>query len=187
MKLKKINAAVALLAMLGLLIHVGYNVFAYLTMYYNPTLKTLTAIPFMACACIHAVLGMCAVFLQGDGTRMDVYGKQNRRTIIQRVSAALIFPLLIVHLKQFDVLQGMAEKGNGVIFAVMILLDIIFFMVVAVHIATSFSRAFITLGMLQDREKQHAIDKVVYVLCAAMFVVATVVVVRGHLIMFLPK
>ena len=43
MKLKKINAALGLLSIVALLLHLGYTVFAYITFYYNPTLKLLTA------------------------------------------------------------------------------------------------------------------------------------------------
>ena len=89
MRLKKINAALGLLSIVAMLLHIGYTVFAYLAFYYNPTLKLLTAIPFMVLACLHAVCGMLAVFIQADGTRLDLYPKQNLRTILQRASAAL--------------------------------------------------------------------------------------------------
>ena len=60
-----------------MLVHIGYTVFAYLTFYCNPTLKLLTAIPFMVLACLHAICGMLTVFLQSDGTRLDLYPRQN--------------------------------------------------------------------------------------------------------------
>ena len=63
MKLKETNAVLAILSEFALLIHIGYTVFAYLTFYYNPMLKTITALPFIVLACIHAVCGMCAVFI----------------------------------------------------------------------------------------------------------------------------
>ena len=101
MKLKKINAALGLLSIAAMLLHIGYTVFAYLAFYYNPTLKLLTAIPFMALACLHAVCGMLTLFLQSDGTRLELYPKQNARTILQRVSAALMLPLLMLHINTF--------------------------------------------------------------------------------------
>ncbi len=55
MKLKKMNAALGLLSILFILIHVGYNVFAYLTFYYNPALSKATAVPFLILVCLHAV------------------------------------------------------------------------------------------------------------------------------------
>ena len=44
MKLKKLNAALGLLSIAALLVHIGYTVVAYLMYYYNPTLKVLTAV-----------------------------------------------------------------------------------------------------------------------------------------------
>ena len=112
MTIKKINAFIALITSLALFVHIGYSAFAYLTFYYNTTLKVVTAIPFMVCTCIHAILGMCAVFLTGDGTRLDAYPKLNARTLIQRITAALIFPMLILHLNTFRLLKNTATNGN---------------------------------------------------------------------------
>jgi succinate dehydrogenase hydrophobic anchor subunit len=82
MRLKKINAALGLLSIAAMLLHIGYTVFAYLAFYYDPMLKLLTAIPFMVLACLHAICGMLTVFLQADGTRLDLYPRQNARTVL---------------------------------------------------------------------------------------------------------
>ena len=87
-----------------MLLHIGYTVFAYLAFYYDPMLKLLTAIPFMVLACLHAICGILTVFLQADGTRLDLYPRQNARTVLQRVSAALMLPLLILHINTFGLL-----------------------------------------------------------------------------------
>lgn len=187
MKLKRMNAFLALLTSLSLLFHTGYTVYAYAALYYNPTLKNLTAVPFIIFTCLHAICGMCAVFLLGDGTRLDLYRKQNMGTVIQRVSAALIFPLLILHIKTFDLLKDAAGGGKWFFFGVLILLQIIFFAVVASHTAVSLSRAFITLGILNDRKKQKQFDRIVFGLCAAVFIIAVFAVISGELKMFLPK
>ena len=186
MKLKKINAVAGLLACLTLLIHVCYNIYAYLTFYYNPTLKILTAIPFIVITCFHAVCGMCAVFLHGDGTRLDVYQKQNRQTIIQRVSAALIFPLLILHIRTFDLLKTSSGNENWLFFALLIFLQVVFYAVVAAHVSVSVSRALITLGILTDREKQRKLERFMLAFCAVLFAAAVFAVIKGQLKMFLP-
>ncbi len=98
-KLKKLSAALALLSIFAMLLHIGYTVFAYLAFYYNPVLKLMTAVPFMVLACLHVICGMLTVFLQADGTRLDLYPKQNVLTILQWVSAALMLPLLTLHIK----------------------------------------------------------------------------------------
>ena len=187
MKLKKLNAVLGLLSVLTLMIHVGYTVFAYLTFYYNPALKTLTALPFMIIVCLHAVCGMCTVFLLGDGTRLDAYKKQNSSVIIQRVSAALIFPLLIIHLRTFDLLKDSSENANWALFALVVFTQVSFFAVIFTHTAVSFSKSFITLGLLTDIKKQKRIDKAAYTVCGAMFLAASAAVIRTELAMFLPK
>ncbi len=184
MKLKKTNAVLGLLSVLTLLLHIGYCTFAYLTMYYNPTLKMLTAMPFFAIVCVHAVCGMCAVFLQSDGTRLDMYPKQNMQTIIQRISAALIFPLLIIHMDTFDHLKNTSGSESWFLFGLVIFVQIVFYGVVAAHVATSFSKGLITLGILQKSERRKTLDRIVYVLCGVAFLIAAIVVVRGQLNMF---
>ena len=178
MKLKKINAALGLLSIAAMLLHIGYTVFAYLAFYYNPTLKLLTAIPFIALACLHAVCGMLTVFLQADGTRLDLYPKQNLRTILQRASAALILPLLILH-------ASTAEAGRWLWFALLMLSQPLFYGVALIHVAVSVTRGLITLGLLTSSDRQKRIDRVVYILCGLAFAVSIFVVVRTELAMFL--
>ena len=185
MGIRKISAALGLFSIAAILVHIGYTVFAYLTLYYNPTLKMLTAVPFMIATCLHAVCGMVAVFLQSDGTRLDLYPKQNVRTVVQRVSAALIFPLLILHINTYSMLRASAEAGQWFFFALLLLSQAVFYAVTLTHVATSLTRGMITLGWLSDRERQKRIDRVVYVVCAVLFVFALWVVVKGQLAMFL--
>ena len=186
MKLKKLSAAAGLLAIVFMLVHIGYTVFAYLAFYYNPFLKVLTAVPFMVLTCVHAVCAMLSVFLQADGTRLNLYPKLNRRTVLQRVSAALILPLLILHINTYEMLRASAESGRWVRFALLQLSQVLFYAVVMTHIAVSASRGLITLGWLASPEKQKKIDRAVYILCAAAFVISSFVVLRTQILMFLP-
>ena len=184
MKLKKINAVLAILSTLAMIIHIGYNIFAYTTMYYNPAMKLLTTMPFIVTACIHAVLGMCSVFLLGDGTRLDIYPGQNIKTIIQRVSAALIFPLLIIHLKTFELLGKFSNEKNTVAFVLVILVQNIFYAVVISHAAVSFPKAFITLGMLGSSKNLNSFEKITCVIGCLLFVAAVCAVTFGELAIF---
>ncbi len=184
-KLKKLNAALGLLSIAAMLLHIGYTVFAYLAFYYNPALKQLTAVPFMVLACLHAVCGMLTVFLQSDGTRLNLYPRQNLRTILQRVSAALMLPLLILHINTFNLLQSTAQAGQWLWFALLMLSQPLFYGVALTHVAVSVTRGLITLGLLTSIDRQKRIDRVVYILCALAFAVSTFVVVRTELAMFL--
>ena len=185
MKLKKINAVLGLLSILLMLLHIGYSVFAYFTMYYNPVLKYVFAVPFMVMACLHAICGMMTVFTQGDGTRMDLYPNQNMRTVLQRLSAALIFPLLILHLYTFTLMNNSATSGKIIYVILLIIAEVLFFATVITHVSVSITKAFITLGILSSKELMDKIDKVIYIVNAVVFVIAVVVIVRGQIIMFL--
>ena len=186
MVIRKISAALGLFSIVAIMIHIGYTVFAYLTFYYNPTLKVLTAVPFMVAACLHAVCGMVAVFLQSDGTRLDLYPKQNVRTVVQRVTAALIFPLLILHINTYSLLRASAESGRWLHFALLMLSQPLFYGTVLAHVAVSLTRALITLGWLSDREGRQTIDRIAWIVGAIAFAAATFAVVKGQLAMFLP-
>lgn len=185
MKLKKLNAALGLLSIAAMLLHIGYTVFAYLTFYYDPMLTILTAVPFMVLVCMHAICGMLSVFLQADGTRADMYPKQNMRTILQRVSAALIFPLLILHINTFGLLKSTVESGHWAAFFLLMISQPLFYGVVLTHVAVSVSRGFITLGWLTSPKVQNKIDRAVYLICGAAFIIATFVVLRTEVAMFL--
>ena len=185
MKLKKLNAALGLLSIAAMLLHIGYIVFSYLIFYNNPALLRLTAVPFMVLACMHAICGMLTVFLQSDGTRMDLYPKQNARTILQRVSAALILPLLILHINTYSLLASAAQAGQWLWFALLLLSQPLFYGVALIHVAVSVTRGLITLGLLTSSDRQKRIDRVVYILCGLAFAVSTFVVLRTELAMFL--
>ena len=185
MRLKKINAVLGLLSILFLLLHMGYSAFAYLTFYYNPTLKLLTAIPFIVLVCLHAICGMLTLSLQEDGGRMDLYPRQNKQTVLQRISAALIFPLLILHLNMFSLMRASAERGQTALIILLIAAELLFFAVVIIHVVLSFSKGLITLGILSSRQGQLTLDRVFYVIGALAFLIAAYAVVRGQVLMFL--
>lgn len=185
--LKTLNAVLGLLSAPLLLIHIGYNSFCYLTFYYNPALKTATALPFMLICCLHAVCGMISVFTLSEGTRLDLYPRLNRRTVVQRVSAAFIFPLLIAHLKTFELLRSSAAEGQWMLFALMIVLQLLFYAVTITHTLLSVSRGLITLGWLSSPKGREALDRAALLAGALVFAIASFAVVRGELAMFLAK
>ena len=185
MKLKKASAVLALLSILLMLVHIVYGIFMYLTGYYNPGLLEALSWPFCAAVCLHAVFGMLTVFLQPDGTRMDLYPKKNLRTILQRVSAALIFPLLILHIYTFGLMSEFAQQGKKGLILLLLLAEILFFAVIITHVAVSLTKAFITLGWLTREQTQKRIDRVVYVIGAIAFCASVIVIIRVQAGMFL--
>ena len=184
MKLKKSNALLSLLTSLFLLLHIGYSVYAYLTFFYDPFLTKLFSVALIAAACLHAVLGMCAVFLMGDGAGLSLYPRQNRRTVVQRLSAALFFPLLILHIRTFDLLKASAGGGRWFGFALLIVAQLLFYADAIAHAAVSLSRALITLGWLSSRGTQKTLDRIVSVVGVLLFLAAAVCIVRTQLAQF---
>lgn len=187
MILKKLNAVIGLLSVMTILIHIGYVCYSYLTFYYDPVFKQITAVPFIIIACVHAVLGMCSVFLMNDGTRLDLYPKQNIKTLIQRVTAALLLPLVILHVRTFDSLKTSAENDRWLVFGLIIFVQLVFYADALAHTAVSFSKGLITLGVLKSDKSRRRLDAVMCVLLAAVFVFAAFSVTKGELAMFLPK
>lgn len=186
--LKKCNAVLSLLTFAAMLLHVGYTGLSYMMFYYNPDLTKAFAIPFIILTCLHAIAGMCSVFLQSDGTRADLYPKKNMRTIIQRVSSALIFPMLLLHLKTFDLAKSAAESDSShVLFFLVILSEVLFFFVIACHSSVSFSKALITLGALRSAKAMKITDTIVYIVCTLLFSAATFFVVKTQISMFMIK
>lgn len=185
MKLKKINAVISLLSVLALLLHVGYVFYAYLTFDYNASIQKVFSRIVEVLVCIHAVLGMSMLFLMGDGTRLRDYPRQNLATVLQRVSAALLFPLLLVHVKTFKLLQGFGAEGSMVKFTVVQVLQAVFYADVAVHVVISLPRAFITLGLLRRERTRKVLERVLWVLGALAFAALTITVARTQRVMLL--
>ena len=184
-KLKKINAVLGLLTVLLLFSHAGYIAYCYSIMYFNETVHHIFAGSLMLVLMMHAVLGMSLVFLNADGTDLTLYPGYNKATIVQRISAAFIFPMLMLHLETFGIMNAAAEKGAAAAVIALIAVEILFFGTVFTHISVSFSRALISLGLLVSREKQSRLDKAMYIICAVSFVAAVTAVVRTQLIMYL--
>ena len=182
--MKKTNAAVSLITILLLFVHTAYNTYCYLAFYYNPVLKIVLSIPLIVCVCIHAVLGMWSVFMNNDAAGADFYHQYNRETCIQRISAALIFPLLILHIKTYGFMTAAAVSSHRILLFLLIVSEVLFNLVVFTHTAVSFSRALITLGWLSSSESKRRIDRLMYIICLLLCIIASAAVIRGQLIMF---
>ena len=185
MRLKKINAVLGLLSILLLLMHMGYTIWAYLTFTYNPTMKLAFAVPFMVVACLHAICGMLAVFTQADGTRLNLYRKLNRRTIVQRVTAALILPLLILHINTFTLMSVCVENGQTLLILLLIVAELAFFACVIAHVAVSLTSGLVTLGLLTSEKTRKVLDRIMYAVGALAFVGAAFVIIKVQAFMFL--
>ena len=176
MGIKKWNARLSLLTTALLLIHEGYQLCAYLTFYYNPTLSAISDCSAAGCFVLHGILSAICVFALHDAKAI-AYKKLNIRTLLQRISAVMIILLLPIHIFSFSLLQSSA---GGLGYILIEAAQIIFYAALSCHIAMSFSGALITLGRLSDIKKKRVIDAVVLVICALLFLAVSVIITTTH-------
>ena len=182
MAIKKWNARLSFLTLLLLLIHEGYQLYAYITFYYNPVLSKVTGFATAGCFALHAILSMIIVFVMHD-SKSVAYKKLNIRTVMQRISAVLILVLLPLHIFSFSLLKrsvGSVGYVGGVGYVLVEAAQIIFYAMLSCHVALSFSNALVTLGRLSDIKKKRVIDVVVCVICLLLFIAASVIITTAH-------
>jgi len=180
MKSKKWNAALSIITLFLLLIHEGYQLFAYITFYYNPTLSAATGYAVTGCFALHAILSAICVFALHD-SKVIVYKKLNPRTVLQRVSAVLIVLLLPLHILSFSLLQ---KSAGGAGYILIEAVQIVFYAALMGHIALSFGNALVTMGLLSDIKKKRILDCCILVVCAMLFIVVSVFITKGHAVIF---
>ena len=180
MKLKKCNAILSLILTGLFLVHAFYQTISYVAFYYNPVLSKALAYSLLACMCAHAVLACISVCGRHDSQKI-AYPKLNMRTVLQRASAAAAVILLLFHVFSFAILT---KTAGSIFYYVGEALQLAFIGAMFLHVAVSFSKAFITLGLVGDEKKIKIIDIVCAVLCAVLFSVMSIVIALVHLKIF---
>ncbi len=180
---KKVNAVLGLGIIASVLIHIGYEIFAYLTFYYNPVLTKIIAYITLGLVGLHVLCSIGIVFFAHDKGNGMKYPKLNARTMIQRVSAVAMVVMILPHINNFKILSSLAGT-NRPLFHVVLLSQLLFYAAVLLHVAVSVRNAFISLGLIQTEKAGKAVDIVVWVICAAVFIAASIVILRTQLSMF---
>lgn len=176
MKLKKINAVISLFTAVAALGHIGTMAYTFVTSQrINVTWLSWT---FMGLCSVHAVLGMIAVFMGGDGTRANLYPEKNAKTVVQRITAALIFPLLILHINTFTWGESLAENGQMFLFWLLILAQVMFFLVVLAHTGISVPKAFVTLGLITQEKTLKRVERCCLIFFCLVFLASVIFVIR---------
>ena len=125
---------------------------------------------------MHATLSAICVFALHD-SKTIAYKKLNIRTVFQRVSAVMLFLLLLIHILSFPLLQSSAGSVGYICVETV---QIIYFAALSCHISLSFSNSIITLGRLSDIKKKRIIDIIVLVICALLFIAVSVIITTTH-------
>ena len=178
--IKKNNAILSLFTCLMLLIHVVYQAVAYLMLFYYPIVSKILGYAVLIPAVLHGVMSAISVLFLHD-SRKIMYKKANVRTYIQRICAVIIVVLLPAHLYSYDIHDITA--GSALFYAA-VSIQIIFYGAIMTHVAVSVTKALITLGMLENVDKMHIIDRILFAVCAALFVAVSIIVTGAKMTLF---
>ena len=181
---KKINAILSLAIIALLIVHISYEIYAYLTYYYNPVLTKVIAYAVLVSGCLHILLSCYGVFVLHDKGNGLKYPALNVRTVIQRISAAVMAVLLVLHLNTFTALKNTSQT-NRVLFFAVLGLQLLFYAAALLHTGVSVSNAFITLGLIGSSKGRKKLDVAVWILCVILFAAAAFVVTNTQIAMFL--
>lgn len=177
MLLKKLNAICSWIIMGLLLGHLGTMSYSMLTGWYDYNICKKLAHGTAIAVAIHVMLSLLLVFFFHDGTDFSKYKKQNKRIILQRVSALVMLALLHLHIKAFGFIVAgtvlsVADKGF------ILITEFVFFGSIFVHLGVSFSRSLISLGVLRSDAAQKRADCLLGTLCGLLFVVTMAALTR---------
>lgn len=180
MYLKKINAVSSWVVIGVLLGHLGTMCFSMLTGWYEYSICKGLAYLTAVVTSIHVGISLMLVFFFHDGTDYTRYKKQNRRVILQRVSALLIIALLHLHTKAFGfIVTGMALSGSDKCF--ILITEFLFFGAIFTHLGVSFSRSLISMGMLRSEDVEKRMDCILGILCGLLQII-TMVALTGFIV-----
>ena len=180
MRIKKLNAWLALITAALLLIHETYQLFAFILFYYNPVMTKILGYSLAFAFALHGILSAYCIFALHD-SKTIAYKKMNIRTVLQRISGMAMLLLLPIHIGAFMLLQ---RNAGTFIFYLLLASQALFYAAINCHVAVSFSSAFITLGYLEDMDKKGRIDRTAWIISALLFITTSVVVISGYTKMF---
>ena len=182
MKLKKCNAVLGLLTIILLLVHAGFEMYAFIRFIYSPVVtKVLGSCILVALLC-HVITGMSIMMFSNDGTEIGKYSGLNRDTIIQRASAIGILVFLFGHLNAFSIMNSHIGGAFSLILA--LVFHGLFFGCAFLHIGTSLSKALITLGVLESLDTKKKMDRVVRIILAIAFIAIMVVISKTFIMLW---
>ena len=180
MRIKKLNAWLALLTVALLLLHETYQLFAFILFYYNPVMTKILGYSLASVFILHGILSAYCVFGLHD-SKSVAYKKMNIRTVLQRISGLAMILLLPLHICSFLLLQ---RSAGTFIFYLLLAFQALFYAAINCHVAVSFSSSFITLGYLEDMDKKDRIDRTAWAISALLLITTSVVVISVYNKMF---
>lgn len=141
--LKKANAVVGILTTLCFVWHaleMGLLLIGWIG--YRPSLK-ISAHLLVVCVCVHILFAMLLMFFNKSDSG-KLYGVWSKETIVQRLSAIALLFMLAYHVFE-NIIGSQSAPGQTIEFAAF---ESAFVVVGVLHVAASFARALVTLGLV---------------------------------------
>lgn len=157
---KKLNTVVSLVCGLSLLGHFLTMTYSMMTGWYDFNLCKKLAHTTAISVSVHVILVLIILFFLHDGSSYGAYKSRNIGTIVQRASGLLMIIFVHFHVTNYGFIMSHAAFQMDERIRIC-LMETIFFVSVFAHLASSFSKAFITLGILTDIKKVKILDKII--------------------------
>lgn len=174
---KKLNALVSLICCLCLFGHCGTMTYSMMTGWYSFAICKNLAHATAITVGVHVALVLVIFFFLQDQSNMSRYKKENGRVMAQRASGLIMIIVLHAHVKNYGFIMS-GEPFLAGDKAKVIILEFIFFLSVFMHLSSSFSKAFVSLGLISSKKTLTIVDRVMQVLCIVLFLVVMVTMVR---------
>lgn len=181
MKIKKLSAGFAFLALILLFVHVIYELISFIFYFYNPIVQAVLGFSTAGSMLLHGILASVAAFGLHDSKKIH-YKKRNVRTLLQRISAGGILVMMPLHTFAYSLLQKTADSE---VFFVLLCIGVLFFAMVFTHVAVSFTNGLVTFGWLEDGRKKKILDLIIWIICGILFVAASIIITVTEMKMFL--
>lgn len=172
MNLKKVNAVLSIMLSVCVFFHAGIVCYMILSGVYLAKLSPMAGRTTATVMILHAA---CSIGIMARGKYPGIkYVKSNIKTMLQRLLGTLSVLLLAPHILMLKSLFGPAPAAAGLNMVVQTL----FFLLIFGHLAISFSKALITLGLLKTDKGERTVNTAMYAACFLFFAFTVFCVVR---------
>ncbi len=174
--LKKINAIAALAILVCVLIHATMATYSMLTNWYNYVLMKTTSQITLYAFLVHALCGIITL-LRSGGHGLVPYPGMNRKTLLQRIAAVLMLVLIYPHTITFSFMATEQIPSPGMRL-LLVVISLVWFASMFTHVSVSFSKAFVTLGLVSEERTVERLDRAAAIVCACGMAVCSAALIR---------
>lgn len=175
--IKKINAISTWILIVCLLGHLATMSYSLLSGWYDfficKTLARLTGGVFL----FHVILSLLIVFRIHDGGPIIHYPKQNKKTVLQRDSGILMIALVYFHIHEYSFI--VSGTSLSLLSKLRIIgVELLFWASLFAHLAISFSKSLISLGLIRTETAEKIIDRVAMIVCIILMMITCFAMIR---------